>query len=211
MIELVRRYMMPRKKKASEGALRTMMKYYKFFVHKWRDRGYIHCPQCHRQITKCPICHGDMLLQKAQTYPDFLVADRYAFVECKQTQLNFNMYDLSERQEHILTEAPTSGWVYFELGDGPGPKREAYLVEWRAYVGLRQHIMDKLGFKSVVLHRTKRGRAPEAREFFLPWRLEWKPIVGWIIPEHHEWWVWFPEFDRYVYVPDKEPEEAIDG
>jgi len=184
---------MPRKKKASESALREMMKYYGYFVHKWRDRGYVNCPKCHRQIMKCPYCHGDMLLHKAQTYPDFMVADEYAFVECKQHAEFFNLYDLTPRQEHVLTEAPQSGWVFIELGTGPGPKRQAYLVEWRAFVGLRQYVKDELGFKSVRAWETRRSRTPLASEIFLPWALEWVTNVGWTIPKSHEWWVWFEQ------------------
>jgi len=134
-----------------------------------------------------------MLLQKAQTYPDFLVAKEYAFVECKQAHGSFNLYDLTPRQEGVLTNATKSGWVFIELGDDPGPKRQAYLIEWRAYVGIRQYVKNELGFKSVAQRKTARSRTPLASDMFEGWELSWVTNIGWIIPDGHEWWSWFPK------------------
>lgn len=180
-------------KKHSETSLGRMMRGHGYFVHKWRDRGFVSCPNCHTTLTVCPKCKGSLLLPKAQTYPDFLVAHSWTFIECKQGIDNWSLLDISETQVSVLDESNQPSWIFLELGPGKAPKgKQAYLIAWQEFKRIRHEIISEQNIKSVCFRRSARGRAPQADEVFAPYQLEWATLQGWTIPQTHCWWqtVW---------------------
>jgi len=179
------------KKKQSEEDLGIMMRGYGWFTHKWRDRGYVSCPGCHRAIVNCPYCHGSMLLPKAQRLLDFTVAVIHDHIECKEGDADWYLWDVSEDQTEVLNNALEStngnGWIFLTIGSGKAPEgREAYLIHWMIFVNIRER-EENNGHKSVRFRSTPQSHNPEARKIFERFKLEWKG-GRWSIPEEHIWW-----------------------
>lgn len=173
-------------KRAEEEAGKTFRQY-QLWAHKWRDRGYVHCPHCKRQVTRCPHCKGDMLLEKAQKYPDMTVSWGHAFVECKEGKEFWPINDVSPIQEEAMGKAKEA-YLYLALGDGRAPKgREAWLIPWGEFEAVREKMQgEKRG--AIRFEGTLRSKNPTAKELFKESdRLEWTN-GGWIIPEGHPFW-----------------------
>jgi hypothetical protein len=49
-------------------------------------------------------------------------------------------------------------------------------------------ILIEKNMKSIRLRQVQKSR-PGAETLLKKWALEWKPNVGWIIPNGHIWWV----------------------
>ncbi len=185
-------------KKHSETSLGRMMRNNGYFVHKWRDRGFVSCPSCHLAITTCPYCKQSLLLPKAQTYPDFLVAHSWTFIECKQGTNDWNLYDVSDIQVSVLDDPSQISWIFLELGPGKAPKgKQAFLIEWKVFKEVREQIKRE-GYKSVSFKRSSRGKLPQANETFTSWQLEWATLKGWDIPFNHPWWQTTWRKDEYT-------------
>lgn len=175
------------KKKQSETSLGLLMRGLNYFVHKWRDRGYISCPRCHVLLKTCPVCHEDMLLPKAQSHPDFLIAMKWAYVECKQGGESWPIGDISDVQQSALNDHHNS-WIFLEMGTGRAPKgKGAWLIPWEEFKEMQRMILAK-GHKSIRFQDTERSKVPTADDAFHPYRLYWQTNEGWTIPEEHEWW-----------------------
>lgn len=175
------------KRKESEETLGELMRE-RYFVHKWRDRGFVSCPNCHTRITTCPHCRHSMLLPKAQTYPDFLVARQYDYVECKQGEESWNITDITPNQERVLDENEHNSWIFLLIGTGRNYKgKEVYLIPWLHFKEIRSNLLE-LGIKSVRYQSTEKSRIPEARGVFMGYELQYQRGTGWVIPLHHNWW-----------------------
>jgi len=180
------------KKKRSEESLHKMMKQYKYKPMKGRDRGYVSCPQCHNTIQTCPKCKKSMLLPKASTRLDYLVAMDWVEIECKQGEETWSLHDFTENQENLLPlpveETQHPRWIFVELGTGRAPNgKEAYLIPADAFLVIRKNL-EEHQMKSVRFRRTERSKLPEARHTFGKFGLEWVTNRGWNIPEGHEFW-----------------------
>jgi hypothetical protein len=174
-------------KKDSEAALGTMMRGNGYFVHKWRDRGFVSCPTCHTAITICPNCKGSMLLPKAQTLPDFLVAKDYTYVECKQGVESWSITDFSPTQIEVLDSIPKS-WVFLLMGTGRAPLgKQAFLIPWDRFKEDRDRMIGS-GMKSVRFENTERSKVLTAYALWLDCMLVWEKGAGWKIPIYHSWW-----------------------
>ena len=174
-------------KKQSEASLGTMMRGNGYFVHKWRDRGFVSCPSCHKAVMFCPYCRSSMLLPKAQTYPDFLVAQEYSFIECKQGEESWSITDISEVQEKVLDDNADS-WIFLELGTGRAPKgKQAFLIPWKRFKEDRKNLLGS-GMKSVRFENTEHSKVLTAYSVWLDCMLNWKTGEGWKIPIYHMWY-----------------------
>jgi len=174
-------------KKQSEASLGSMMRSYGYFAHKWRDRGFVSCPSCHKAVTVCPYCHSSMLLPKAQTLPDFLVAPTFAYIECKQGEESWSIGDVSEVQEKVLEDNPKS-WIFLEMGTGRAPHgKEAFLIRWEVFKTIREIMLQK-DLHSVRFQASRTSRMPLANSLFSADQLYWVIHLGWQIPFTHEWW-----------------------
>lgn len=171
----------------AETSLRQVMKGEGFFVHKWRDRGFVSCPVCHKQIKICPHCKQLMLLPKAQTLPDYLVARSYAYIECKFGRERWSLLDVSETQETVLDGYPEDSWIFLELSVGRAPLgRKAYLIPWLVFKDVREKLITE-GQKSVIFSKSSRSRIREADDVFGRYALVWAKSMGWQIPLYHVW------------------------
>ncbi len=174
-------------KKDSEKALGELMRANNYFTHKWRDRGFISCPQCHKPVMVCPNCKGSLLLPKAQSYPDFLVAKSYAFVECKQGEESWPITDVSDTQEVVMNACEWS-WIFLLMGTGIAPKGKAsYLIPWEKFKEIRSNLLT-LGIKSVRYQASEKSKVPLASAVFMGYELQYQRGQGWIIPIQHPWW-----------------------
>jgi len=174
-------------KKQSEASLGAMMRSYNYFTHKWRDRGFVSCPSCYKAVMVCPYCHGSMLLPKAQTLPDFLVATSFAYIECKQGEESWSIKDISEVQESVLDDNPVS-FLFLELGTGRAPQgKMAFLIPWNEFKAIRDR-MIAFNKNSVRFQESKLSKMPTAREMFSDYEMVWAKSLGWQIPITHVWW-----------------------
>lgn len=167
-----------------------MMRGYKYFVYKFRDRGYITCPTCHRPVTTCPMCHGNLLLEKAASLPDHLVAYDYCFVESKQGEESWPIKDVTAIQEKVMLEQTRLGkeaYLFLELGGGVAPNgRDAFLIPWKAFLDIRER-MEASNQGSIRFEPSQRSRMPVGRGILASWRLTWRD-GKWSIPEGHSFW-----------------------
>jgi hypothetical protein len=176
------------KRKQSEVALGDLMRGQGYFAHKWRDRGFVSCPQCHKPVMVCPHCHGSLLLPKAQTYPDFLVAKQYAYIECKQGEESWSITDISENQERVMDSYERGSWIFLFIGTGTNYKgREAYLIPWIDFKEIRSNLLE-LRIKSVRYQESDKSRVPLASNVFMGYELQYQRGTGWTIPIFHPWW-----------------------
>lgn len=174
------------KRKTAERELKIMANRYGLFSHKFRDRGYISCPTCHKAMITCPFCRSDMLMPKAQSYPDYLLVEDPIFIEVKWGKQRFPLEDISPIQRKSLTDNGNS-WVFVVIGEGRVPNgRGAWLVPWDEYQGT-ENTLASLGIKSLIFEKTSRSRVPEADDYWIEYRLEWED-GGWNIPAIHIWW-----------------------
>ena len=177
--------MPPRKR--NEEVFGNMARRYAFYAHKWRDRTYVRCPNCHKTLMYCPYCKGSLLLQKAQTKPDFLVAMDYVYVEAKGAEDRWAFIDsIRDNQRIVANEHET--WLFLEMGTGRAPKgKQAYFVPWEVWVEIEKGLIEK-NKKSLIFERTKTTKSPTAREVLGKWELSWES-GGWVIPSQHEFWI----------------------
>lgn len=173
-------------RKRNEVVFGNMMRAYGYYTHKWRDRGYVSCPHCHMAITKCPYCKQDLLLEKAQTKPDFLVAMEYVYVEAKGAKDSWAFTtSIRDTQRQVAKEAET--YLFLEIGPGRVPKgKQAFLVPWEDWEYLEKELLE-MNFKSLIFERTARSRMPTAKEILGGWELVWEN-GNWTIPEDHIFW-----------------------
>lgn len=174
------------KRKTAERELKVLMNNINVFTHKFRDRGYIQCPTCHMSILTCPRCRQDMLMPKAQSYPDYLGCADPIFIEVKFGRDRYAWEDISKIQRETLTNNDNS-WIFIVIGGGRVPNgRGAWLVPWDRYLEAEVHCLA-YGHKSIVFEKSDRSRVPTADEFWQPFRLEWS-AGSWSIPLGHAWW-----------------------
>jgi hypothetical protein len=175
------------KRKTAERELKKSMNNIGVFTYKFRDRGYISCPTCHRSIVSCPYCRQDMLLEKAAMYPDYLATIDPIFIEVKFGRERYAWDDISPIQRQTLTDNENS-WVFLAIGEGRAPDgRAAFLIPWNSYLRAEAtSLVDS--HKSVVLEKLPRGRVPGARDFWSTYELEWHEGI-WVIPINHVWWI----------------------
>lgn len=176
--------MPPRKR--NEEQFGKMARRYAFYAHKWRDRTYIRCPNCHKTIMFCPYCKGSLLLQKAQTKPDFLMAMAYVYVEAKGATDRWPFSESIRDNQRIVAEEHET-WLFLEIGTGRAPNgKEAYFVPWSIWAEIEAKLIeDKI--HSLVFESTKRSKNPTAREILGDYALEWNS-GGWAIPSQHYFW-----------------------
>lgn len=193
-------------RKQSEAELASMFRRLGFYAHKWRDRGYVSCPICHRQIVTCPYCKSSMLLPKAETKPDYLVAEKYIYVEVKSATDRFSFSDISDTQRRVLEEHES--WLFIVIGTGKAPSgREAYLITWEAWKTWEQ-VMLAEGRKSLNF---RKGRNLTMHEVFGIFQLNWEPRVGWTIPSGHMFWIGRTKDDIHVADSGEEPRSTKMG
>jgi len=129
-----------------------------------------------------------MLLPKAQTYPDFLVARQYDYVECKQGEESWSITDVTPNQEMVLDDQELNSWIFLFLGTGKNYRgKEAYLIPWITFKSIRDGLLQK-GVKSVRYQASEKSRMPLAAELFGNWALVYVRGQGWTIPIYHVWW-----------------------
>ena len=189
------------KRKTAERELKVMANKYGLFSHKFRDRGYMSCPHCHRTIVNCPVCRQDMLMPKAQSYPDYLLVKDPIFLEVKWGKQRYQLDDISPTQRDALSNNKNS-WVFAVIGEGRAPDgRGAWLVPWSVY-RLTEAALAIDGHKSMVFEKTSRSRVPEADEHWESWRLNWID-GGWLIPIEHDWWL----MNNTIGIPETDLEQ----
>ena len=173
------------KRKTAEKELKNLANRIGAFSYKFRDRGYMSCPNCHRAMITCPFCRQDMLLPKAASYPDFLLTFDSIFIEVKWGKDRYKIDDISPIQRESLSNNKNS-WVFVIIGDGRAPDgRGAWLVPWTQYQATEKWCENK-GIKSLLFQKTERSRVPEADDYWAAFRLYWA-VGGWSIPEDHIW------------------------
>jgi hypothetical protein len=132
-------------------------------------------------------------MPKAQTRPDFLVAQHPAYVECKQAEERWPIDDFSANEENALGEAvehDCSSWLFLEMGTGRAPiGKSAWLVPWFVFQGIRSR-MRVAKLLSLRFEQKDKSRMPLASNILKGWELIWKH-GGWTIPENHVWWTHF--------------------
>jgi len=171
-------------RKRNEKVFKDMANYYKFYAHKWRDRGYVSCPQCHRSLTFCPYCKGDLLLEKAETKPDYLLAMDYVYIEAKGAENSWAFTSsIRDNQRKVAKEHET--WLFLEIGPGRVPKgKQAFLVPWNEWEFIEKELLE-MNYKSLIFEKTERSRMPTARQMLGRWELVWES-GNWTIPNNHE-------------------------
>lgn len=185
-------------RKKSEGEFGVMMRQlYHYFTYKWRDRGFVECPHCGRMVRNCPYCHRELLLNKAQTYPDFLVAYGWGFYEVKFGKERFGKADITPNQYKVM-EKCREGWLFLEMGEGRAPAgRSAFLLPWNVWLGIEVEL-EKLGVSSIVYERkSARGKSPVANELLAGFAMQWDR--GWKIPKEHVFWETHQPLEEAVY------------
>lgn len=165
--------------KRNEHMLGTTMRYYGYYVHKWGDVRYAHCPKCNAAFP----------LPKAEKKPDFLVAKEYAFVEAKGAGNSWNYADdFRPNQIEFMTANPRNSWVFVEMGEGKAPEGKlAFLMLWTMWKNVSDALL-KTGFKSILFEKTDKSRAPAIRDWIPEnYFLQWKD-GKWEIHNNHPWW-----------------------
>lgn len=176
--------MPPRKRNESEFG--AMMREHLYWAHKWRDRGYPRCPQCGRAIVICPYCHGNTLMPKAQTYPDFIFAERPGYAEAKEGGLSFSFDDVTPNQWQVMGEAEDA-WLFLQMGAGRAPDgRDAFLIPWQVFFKTVDDLRSQ-GIQSICYQKTNRTKNPAAMDLFSIYCCAWEQ-GGWIIPREHIFW-----------------------
>jgi len=177
-------------RKRNEGELGSAMRSLGYWVYKGRDRGFVTCPICHHPLMQCPYCKGSLLLNKAMTMPDFVVARNWFYVEAKQGGDSWDIKDFTPTQITVMDENTRKGgegYLFLELGLGRAPDgRSAWLVPWKPWT----MIMDKMlseGTHSLRFEQTARSRMPLAKDVLRGFELEWES-GGWTIPKSHVFW-----------------------
>lgn len=182
---------MPRVQSDAELYFRNMISHHHKTsdLDKARDRGYVRCPNCHRQVKFCPMCKRSMLLEKAKTLPDYVLNLSPIYIEVKRSKKDdtWSLYDFSDIQETVLNKHMTRGldaWVFLLMGKGRMPKgKQAFLIPWEYLKAVR----DDLETKSVRMIKTDRSIVPTAMEMFAMWECEWETGKGFTIPDKHTW------------------------
>jgi hypothetical protein len=143
-----------------------------------------------------------MLLNKAETLPDFLVAFDYIYVEGKGGTDSWNFKtSITPTQDRVCLEHES--WLFLELGPGRAPAgRKAWLMPWITWKHMQQKY-EKDGFSSIIFGRTVKSRNPVAQEDLKEWELVWAD-GGWKIPERHSFWYEHPNYhEEYWREEDK--------
>lgn len=172
--------------KKSETEFGSMFRKIGAYVHKWRDRGFVNCPNCHTILTTCPKCKKSMLLPKAQTKPDFLVAFDYAYAEVKDGKDRWAFTEsIRPIQRETMLEHDTA-FLFLIMGTGRAPTgRSAYLIPWDKWLDIEEDLLDR-NIKSIVYQQ--KGKVPSSEELFLEWKLEWTD-GGWKLPKGKYQWI----------------------
>jgi hypothetical protein len=125
-----------------------------------------------------------MLLNKAETLPDFFIAFDYIYVEGKGATDSWNWKSsITPTQEKVCLEHES--WLFLEMGTGRAPNgRSAWLLPWTTWKVIEKNLED-LGFASIIYEGTERSRNPVAGSVLLGYELEWLD-GSWSIPEHHQ-------------------------
>jgi hypothetical protein len=127
-----------------------------------------------------------MLLEKAQSFADYLVAFSWADVEAKQGGESWAINDFSPTQLKVMHETH-EGWLFLELGMGSAPSgRGAWLVYWPEWERIQEELEGK-GVGSLRFEASPKSRMPLAKDELKGWELEWKD-GGWAIPDNHYFW-----------------------
>jgi hypothetical protein len=180
-------------RKQNENELGTMFRRYGFHARKSRDRGYVSCPNCHQLVRTCPHCHRGMLLNKAETLPDFIVSWKYVYVEGKGATDRWEYAtSISPTQYKVMADDGVEGWLFLEIGTGRAPNgREAYLVPWTDWMTIETKLREQ-GILSIVYERSQKGKSPSAHELMEVFQLVWLK-GGWTIPKEHFFWQIHPD------------------
>lgn len=180
-------------RKQNESELGAMFRRYHFHTRKSRDRGYVSCPNCHRPVKVCPYCQKDMLLNKAETLPDFIVSWRFVYVEGKGAEDRWDFTtSITPTQRRVMAEDGVDGWLFLEIGTGRAPNgREAYLVPWDFWCKTEE-LLEEHAVKSIIFEGGSRSKNPTAKQCFPTYDLKWKG-GGWIIPAGHPFWITYPD------------------
>lgn len=173
-------------RKQNETELGRMMRDYGFYAKKARDRGYLSCPNCHIPVKTCPHCKKDLLLNKAETLPDFIIAMDYVYVEGKGSTDSWNWKSsITEIQDRVCLEHES--WLFLEMGTGRAPKgRSAWLVPWVTWKEIQTNL-EALGFSSIIFEGTTRTKNPVAKDVLQGYECEWHN-GGWKLPVNHPFW-----------------------
>lgn len=155
------------------------MRHYGYYVHKWGDARYAHCPFCNKTF----------VLPKAEKKPDFLVAKNYVYVEAKGAKDSWNYADdFRPNQVEFMNANPRNSWIFVEMGTGRAPEGKlAFLMPWTEWLDIAEQL-EATGYKSVLFEQTSRSKAPAIRQYvpedyFLQWNnSQWK------IHNNHPWW-----------------------
>jgi len=178
-------------RKRNEGEFGSAMRSLGYWAYKGRDRGFISCPTCHRPIMQCPHCKGSLLLNKAMTMPDFIVARNWFYVEAKQGGESWDIKDFTPTQITVMNEHARKGgegYLFLELGTGRAPAgRSAWLVPWSMWLVIQEEMLQN-GQSSLRFEQTARSRMPLAKYTLQNFELEWKD-GGWTIPSSHVFWL----------------------
>lgn len=182
-------------RKRNESEFGQMARRLGYYAYKWRDRGYVSCPKCHQEVRFCPHCHTNMLLNKAETKPDYLLAVEYAYVEGKAGTDRWAFADsITPNQRRVMVEH--EGWLFLEMGTGRAPTgRAAYLIPWPKWMETEEKL-DEYGIKSIVWEKTARSKNPTSDSLFKEYRLVWDDGL-WNIPDRHVWFDYHKKRDDY--------------
>lgn len=167
-------------RKRNEHVFGEMMREYGYYVHKWGDVRYGHCPKCN---TFFP-------LPKAEKKPDFLVAMTYRYVEAKGAGDIWTFADdFRPNQREFMDENHLQSWIFVEMGSGKAPKgKSAFLMPWSLWKFIENQILED-GHKSIRLFGTTTTRVPTLQQvipenYFLEWANgKWHANY-----ETHPWW-----------------------
>lgn len=165
------------------------------YVHKFRDRGYINCPQCEKQVSICPHCGGSLLLEKADTKPDYLVALDYVYIEGKGAEDRWDFTSsIRDIQRAVMQEHES--YLFLEIGKkgGRAPNgRQAYLVPWEEWLRIETGLVERK-IASLIYEASKTSRNPTVRSLLSIWELTWQE-GRWCVPEDH---VFFERHQRGI-------------
>jgi len=167
-------------KKRNERVFGTMMRTFGYYVHKFGDVRYAHCPKCNSSFP----------LPKAEKKPDFLVAMTYRFVEAKGAGDSWHFADdFRPNQREFMDLNIDRSWIFVEIGSGNAPKgKQAFLMPWSEWKEYEYYLLQS-GSKSLILESTERSRSPELKSIIPPkYFVEWKGRK-WSIPNKHPWWL----------------------
>lgn len=172
-------YFQMTQKKRNEMVLGSMMRSLGYYVHKWGDVRYGHCPKCN---TFFP-------LPKAEKKPDFLIALQYRFIEAKGAGNSWHFDgDFRPNQREFMDANEDLSWIFVEIGEGKAPKgKKAFLLPWKNWKIIEDKLL-KENMKSIIFESTEKSRVFTVDSVFdISYCLVWENGL-WNIPQEHIWW-----------------------